>query len=294
MIESPSPVCYLAHPIDLRDDFEPINADYVRGLLREAGFVVYSPARAFQTPSDAGLSPKVHRVNQVAVNQADALVALYPEDKGIGTAMELQQAVSREIPVLVITRAAERSWVLTGLAESERVRVVRYPGKGEHFQWLRGAVDQWPKVRQVLPLPFQVQDGAQLPTIAYPGDAGFDLYALGQHLIEPGEFVDVPCGCSVQLPAGVWGFLIGRSSTLRKHELLVNPGIIDTGYRGSLYAGVRNMGPEVFEVKHGMRLAQLIPLPNLASGPEIDLAPTSVRRLDESARGVAGFGSSGE
>ena len=286
-----SPVCYLAHPIDFQGSAVPNNVEYVRNNLVRVGFVVYSPAAAFEVPGGATPGPAIQRINRAALNQADALVALHPEAETIGVPMELQHAMQLGIPTLVISKAASRSWVLAGLPSWVMVRT--YPGKGAEFESLyRQAMEsQREPVRRSALLPVRLdQPDAQLPTQAYPDDAGFDLYTVGQHLIEPGEFVDVPCGCSVQLPDGMWGLLVGRSSTLRKHELMVNPGIIDTGYRGPLYAGVRNLGPEVFEVKHGMRLAQLIPLPNLAAG----LVPTPVQRLDESARGQSGFGSSGE
>lgn len=287
-----APICYLAQPIDFQQGIEPTFAEYIRRCLTRAGFVVYNPACAFQTPSSAEPNPNLQRINDAALDLADALVAMYPEDKTIGVPMELQRAVLAGKPTLVITRAISRSWVLASLAQYAHVRITRYPGKGELFDWLREEVirRQSCPVRPMSPLPFLVQEGAQLPDQSYEGDAGFDLYTIGGHLIEPGEFVDVPVGCSVQLPDRVWGFLVGRSSTLRKHELLVNPAIIDTGWRGPLYAGVRNMGPAVFEVKQGMRLAQLIPLPNLAVG----LAPVQVQQLDPSERGTAGFGSSGE
>jgi dUTP pyrophosphatase len=135
----------------------------------------------------------------------------------------------------------------------------------------------------------QLDAGAALPTRVYKGDAGFDLYTLNDWTIQPGEFVDVPVGCAVQFPDRVWGMIVGRSSTLRKHDLMVMPGVIDTGYRGPLFAGVRSMRDTAYNVKRGERLAQLIPFANVA----MDLHPTAVDVLSPSDRGEAGFGSSG-
>lgn len=127
------------------------------------------------------------------------------------------------------------------------------------------------------------------PARAHPGDAGFDLFVSRDVRIGVGEFVDVPCGISVQFPPGVWGMITGRSSTLRKRGLLVAQGIIDQGYRGPLYAGVQNLGQNVQEVEAGERLCQLIPFPVLAD----HLSFVRVEKLDQHARGTNGFGSTG-
>ena len=122
---------------------------------------------------------------------------------------------------------------------------------------------------------------------AYPGDAGFDLFCREEHWIGPGESVDIPLGVRVQLPGGWWGLLTGRSSTLRKRGLLVAQGVIDQGYRGPLYAYVRNMTEEMVRVRDGERLAQLVPLPLFPGTIEL------VEDLEDHERGVSGFGSSG-
>lgn len=133
------------------------------------------------------------------------------------------------------------------------------------------------------------------PTRAHSGDAGFDLYCAGgpygggYWFIEPGEFVDIDCGISVELPQGVWAMITGRSSTLRKRRLLVATGIIDQGYRGPLYAGVQNLSSELVKVESGERLAQLIPFPLVAE----TLKLRRVAELADSDRGDKGFGSSG-
>ncbi len=136
---------------------------------------------------------------------------------------------------------------------------------------------------------------AKLPTRAHNDDAGFDLYCdLGSdpmihQVIRPGEFVDVPCGVALGLPAGYWARLVGRSSTLRRRGLLVSEGIIDTGYTGPLFAGVWNLTNVPVRIEHGERLAQIIVHMNDSVGFE----PTWDSKLKESDRGEKGFGSSG-
>ena len=122
---------------------------------------------------------------------------------------------------------------------------------------------------------------------AHPGDAGLDLYCSEDVTVYPGQFVDIPLGVSVELPEGWWGMLTGRSSTLRKRGLMVNQGVIDQGYRGPLFAGVWNLTGKPVEVHRGERLVQLILVP-IWRGSALE-----VMVLNDSVRGVRGFGSSG-
>lgn len=129
-----------------------------------------------------------------------------------------------------------------------------------------------------------------MPYQAHRGDAGYDLWVSRPTVIEPGMFVDIHCDVAMQLPPDVWGLIIGRSSTIRKRGLLVVPGIIDSGFRGELFAGVWNLGTEPVEVSNGERLAQFIPMPLLSDGLELQQRS----ELDDHDRGVNGFGSTGQ
>lgn len=127
---------------------------------------------------------------------------------------------------------------------------------------------------------------AKLPTRGYEDDAGLDLYAAESTIIPGGEFRDIPMGLAVSLPDGYWARITGRSSTLRKRELLVNEGIIDTGYIGPLYAGVKNLGRQPEAVMMGDRIAQLIL-------HKVELFKPEWGEVRPTARGSNGFGSSG-
>lgn len=134
-----------------------------------------------------------------------------------------------------------------------------------------------------------LNEDATFPTRGHADDAGIDLYTSTDVWINPGESVDVATAVAVEFPDQTWGMLVGRSSTLRKHNLLVNTGIIDHGYRGELYINVHNLGSRAFSVHKGMRLGQLIPMVNV--GPT--LALRQVDELAEHERGLNGFGSTG-
>lgn len=128
------------------------------------------------------------------------------------------------------------------------------------------------------------------PTRGHFDDAGFDLYTVEDRTVGPGQFIDVPCGVAVQLPPSTWGMLTGRSSTLRKHGLMVHTGVIDEGYRGELFAGVFNLTDGPVQIRRGERLSQLIVIPRM----QLDLTRVDITdQFIQSSRGARGFGSTG-
>lgn len=285
---------YTARPIDLTKLTEEQNKHYlfVSNALQNRDVVRYEPARAFSVPPRTIPDGTIEGINRRAMHEAHAMVAFYPEGKTIGVPMEVEFARGRQMPLLVVTDpdAARRSWALAGLHGT--ARVTSYP-TAEDIDWLVREAEKygWEVQGKIgTPMRVQLDDGAQMPTRGYQGDAGFDLYVHEDVTIPPGEFADIACGCAVQLPDHLWGLIIGRSSTLRNHRLMVTSGVIDTGFRGPLFAGVYNLAAEPFEAKKGMRLAQFIPFGNVAENLRLVESAT----LDPSARGTAGFGSSGE
>jgi dUTP pyrophosphatase len=136
----------------------------------------------------------------------------------------------------------------------------------------------------------RLKEEALLPTRAHEGDAGLDLYACEAAHIGPGERWSVGTGVAVAIPTGHAGLVLPRSGLARDHGIaLVNaPGLIDSGYRGELRVLLLNTDPaETFRVEPGERIAQLLITP--IATPE----PVEATALNESARGEAGFGSSG-
>src|SRR5690348_10654201 len=82
----------------------------------------------------------------------------------------------------------------------------------------------------------RLDERALLPTRAYAGDAGLDLHALEDVVLEPGERASVRTGIAIQVPDGHAGLVLPRSGLAARHGIaLVNaPGLIDAGYRGEL------------------------------------------------------------
>jgi dUTP pyrophosphatase len=140
-------------------------------------------------------------------------------------------------------------------------------------------------------LPFQrLSPDAVLPTRAHAGDAGLDLYADEAMRLEPGERRSVGTGVAVELPAGTAGLVLPRSGLAARHGItLVNaPGLIDAGYRGELRVLLLNTDrSEPFTVEPGDRIAQLVLV--RVEAEELE----EVAELDETTRGVGGFGSTG-
>jgi len=140
-------------------------------------------------------------------------------------------------------------------------------------------------------LPVQRLDPrAILPTRAHPGDAGLDLHALEACVLHPGERASVPTGIAVAIPDGHAGLVLPRSGLAARSGIaLVNaPGLIDSGYRGEIRVLLLNTDRrETCRIATGDRIAQLVVV-------RVDLTdPAPVDELDATARGAAGFGSSG-
>ncbi|MBV9808881.1 MAG: dUTP diphosphatase, partial [Solirubrobacterales bacterium] len=102
---------------------------------------------------------------------------------------------------------------------------------------------------------------ARLPTRAYPGDAGLDLYALEDGALGPGERASIRTGIAVEIPDGLAGLVLPRSGLAAKHGIaLVNaPGLIDAGYRGEVRVLLLNTDRSgTFPISAGDRIAQLV------------------------------------
>ena len=131
---------------------------------------------------------------------------------------------------------------------------------------------------------------AVLPTRSHEEDAGLDLYAAEDLVIPAGEARTVRTGIAIGLPSGTEGQVRPRSGLAQKYSVTVlnAPGTIDEGYRGEICVILINHGRSPFRVTSGMKLAQLVVQPRL----RVDLV--EVETLTDTARGAAGFGSTGE
>jgi len=130
-----------------------------------------------------------------------------------------------------------------------------------------------------------------LPQYMTEHAAGMDICAAcdGSVTIRPGEVVLVPCGFYMAVPVGYEAQMRPRSGLALKHGIMLPnaPGTIDADYRGEVCVILGNVGSEAFDVRRGMRIAQMVVAP--VTRAEVDL----VDELPPTDRGDGGFGHTG-
>jgi dUTP pyrophosphatase len=141
----------------------------------------------------------------------------------------------------------------------------------------------------------QLPHGEGLPLPAYQSAhaAGLDLLAAvpeGAPLVlAPGAHLLVPTGLAIALPEGFEAQVRPRSGLAAKHGVTVlnAPGTVDADYRGEISVILINLSREVFVVRRGERIAQMV----IAAVVRADLVPAAT--LASTERGSGGFGSTG-
>jgi dUTP pyrophosphatase len=132
--------------------------------------------------------------------------------------------------------------------------------------------------------------GLEAPSYAHPGDAGADLRAREDVVLQPGERKLVPTGVSIALPDGYVALIHPRSGLATKHGLtIVNaPGTVDAGYRGEISVTLLNTDARrAIDLRRGDRIAQMVI-------QRVEYAQfVTVNELGGSVRGAGGFGSTG-
>ena len=119
-------------------------------------------------------------------------------------------------------------------------------------------------------------------------DAGLDVHALEDAVLEPGIPALVPTGLTIELPPGYEAQIRPRSGLALKHAITLpnSPATIDPGYRGEIRVILLNLGREPYQIHAGDRIAQMV----IARYEAIEWEET---KLATSQRGTGGFGSSG-
>jgi dUTP pyrophosphatase len=178
-------------------------------------------------------------------------------------------------------------------------------------------------MRQIPVKIMKLHPDAVIPGYARPGDAGFDLIATEDVLVQPGETVKVPTGLAFAIPEGYELQVRPRSGISLKTKLRLSnsPGTIDSGYRGEVAVLIDNISLPTYElantqlepkkgtsaqtisnetigvnepcvvgsylIRKGDRIAQGV----ISEAPQAEWEV--VNELDETERGAGGFGSSG-
>ena len=132
-------------------------------------------------------------------------------------------------------------------------------------------------------------EGLALPAYATLGAAGMDVVSAEELDLLPGQRHAVATGLAIAVPDGYEVQVRPRSGLALNHGITVpnTPGTIDSDYRGELKVILINHGSDVFPIRRGDRVAQLVVAPvQRANFIEVD-------DLDETMRGTGGFGSTG-
>ncbi len=129
---------------------------------------------------------------------------------------------------------------------------------------------------------------AVIPAYAHEGDAGMDLFTVEPFELEPKERKSVPLGLAVEIPKGFVGLIWDKSGLSHKYGIKNFGGVIDSGYRGEIHAGVMNLSDKFFSFEKGHKIAQLL----IQKVEEVDFE--EVDELSKSSRGQNGLGSSGK
>ena len=135
--------------------------------------------------------------------------------------------------------------------------------------------------------------GLPIPKYESEGAAGLDLLAAIEEnksiIILPGRAEIVPTGIAIALPSGFEAQIRPRSGLAAKNGITIlnSPGTIDSDYRGEISAMLINHSKVNFKIERGMRIAQMV----IAPVVQFNLIKTEI--LDETKRGVGGFGSTG-
>jgi dUTP pyrophosphatase len=135
----------------------------------------------------------------------------------------------------------------------------------------------------------KVRPHAIIPRFQSDLAAGFDFHAARSISILPGETVLVPTGLKMELPYYTEMQIRPRSGLAKRwgHYMPNSPGTVDADYRGEIMIMVRNTQNHHIFITRGDRIAQGI------IAPVIRCAMKEVEKVNETARGSGGFGSTG-
>lgn len=130
---------------------------------------------------------------------------------------------------------------------------------------------------------------AKLPTQAYEGDAGWDLYAVDKRVVDEGDFgyIEYGTGWAFEIPEGHVGLLYPRSSISKTGMILANSvGVCDSLFRGEVTFRFKPI-PNTKHYDIGDKIGQMIVMPY----PKVTFQ--EVDELSQSERNENGYGSSG-
>ncbi len=130
-----------------------------------------------------------------------------------------------------------------------------------------------------------------LPKYETAESAGMDLLASidADIILKSGEIQLIKTGIAIALENGYEAQIRPRSGLALKNGITVlnSPGTIDSDYRGEICVILINHSKKDFTISRGMRIAQMV----IARFEQAEIH--QVENLNETVRGLSGFGSTG-
>ena len=102
----------------------------------------------------------------------------------------------------------------------------------------------------------KLDDRAKLPTRAY-NSAGYDLYCIGDWVINPNSRVGIRIGISCEFPEDFVALIWDKGSTGVK-GLIRLCGVIDSDYRGEWLVWLHNLSTDPVHFVSGSKVAQVL------------------------------------
>lgn len=140
-----------------------------------------------------------------------------------------------------------------------------------------------------------LSETAKLPTKTYDSDLCWDFYLDENVSLEPGQTKVASLGVAISPPEG-FALILKERSGLASKGLIVGAGVVDESFRGTLKVVLRWFPPL------GYADTPLDASLSLPAGTKIvqgylqrreDVLLSEVESLEETDRGVSGFGSTG-
>jgi dUTP pyrophosphatase len=142
-----------------------------------------------------------------------------------------------------------------------------------------------------------LSEDAIIPTQGTPDSAGYDLYAIEDYLLQPGERHLFKTNVAIKIPEGYYGRIAPRSGLAYKQGIDVMAGVIDSDYILDIGVILVNLKKEwesqgresiligvPVKISKGDRIAQII----IEKCHKVSFEP--VENLNETKR-IGGFGS---
>ena len=135
-------------------------------------------------------------------------------------------------------------------------------------------------------------EGMPVPSRGHQSDAGIDITAMAVEQKNHGVFL-FDTGISIQISDGFYVEIVPRSSIIKTDFHMANSfGVIDPDYRGRILLPFRYIGQG-----DGIQSAESLLKQRIAQMIVRKLEPCSIEvvdSLEDTARGIGGFGSTGQ